>query len=140
MTESKPHTERPLAAAGLISYRYRGFYDWIMIGARDDADAFREASRSTRDRLQPERLEVWSQDEDRYIQALKPVFQTQANTDGICAKIFELDKNFKVVAYDEENEVRSGLCLWTSSLDEAKAYAGQFGEPVTTGTQRKIRL
>lgn len=39
--------DRPCAAAGLTSYRYRGRYGWIMIGAKDDADAMREASRST---------------------------------------------------------------------------------------------
>jgi hypothetical protein len=26
---------KPLAAAGLTSYRYKGRYGWIMIGARD---------------------------------------------------------------------------------------------------------
>jgi hypothetical protein len=40
-----PH-DRPCAAAGLLSYRYRGRYGWVMIGATDDADALREAGRS----------------------------------------------------------------------------------------------
>ena len=45
---SRPrHYDRPCAAPGLWSYRYRGRYGWIMIGARDDADAMREARRST---------------------------------------------------------------------------------------------
>ena len=35
--------DRPLAAKGLVSYRYRGRYGWIMIGAKDNADALREA-------------------------------------------------------------------------------------------------
>lgn len=39
-------TDKPLAAPGLCSYRYRGPYDWIMIGARDDEDALSEARRS----------------------------------------------------------------------------------------------
>jgi hypothetical protein len=39
--------ERPCAAPGLLSYRARGRFGWIMIGARDDADAMREALRST---------------------------------------------------------------------------------------------
>lgn len=39
--------DRPCAAAGLTSYRYRGRYGWIMIGAKDDRDAMREAARST---------------------------------------------------------------------------------------------
>lgn len=42
-----PHpTDRPMAAQGLISYRYAGPYGPIMIGARDDADALNEARRS----------------------------------------------------------------------------------------------
>ena len=50
---------RPCAAAGLVSYRYRGRYGWIMIGATDPADALREAARST-DHVVPERLQVWN--------------------------------------------------------------------------------
>lgn len=42
----KLNHEKPLAAAGLTSYRAKGLYGWIMIGARDDADALREAKRS----------------------------------------------------------------------------------------------
>lgn len=42
----KSPTDRPLAAEGLISYRYPSRYGWIMVGARDDTDALREASRS----------------------------------------------------------------------------------------------
>lgn len=49
--------ERPCAALGLQSYRARGRYGWVMIGATDDADAMREALRST-DRV--ETLERWN--------------------------------------------------------------------------------
>jgi hypothetical protein len=49
--------DRPLAAPGLISYRARGRYGWIMIGAKDDADAWREARRSTDI---PHDLQVWN--------------------------------------------------------------------------------
>lgn len=52
-------TTRPCAAAGLISYRYRGPYGWIMIGAKDDADALREARRSTSAPITPANLEAW---------------------------------------------------------------------------------
>lgn len=38
--------DRPCADAGLVSYRYKGRFGWIMIGAHDDADALREAARS----------------------------------------------------------------------------------------------
>lgn len=50
---------RPLAAAGLTSYRYRGRYGFVMIGARDHADALREAARST-DNVTAANLEVWN--------------------------------------------------------------------------------
>ena len=51
--------ERPCAAKGLTSYRYKGRYGWIMIGAGDRAEALREAARST-DNVLPELLQVWN--------------------------------------------------------------------------------
>ena len=53
---------RPLAAKGLISYRAKGRYGYIMIGAKDNADALSEAKRSTDN---PTDLEVW--DGEKYI-------------------------------------------------------------------------
>lgn len=52
--------DRPLASAPYTSYRYRGRYGWIMIGALDHADAMREAARSTPDPITPDRLDVWT--------------------------------------------------------------------------------
>lgn len=62
-----PH-DRPLAAAGLTSYRLRGRYGWIMIGATDHEHAMREAARSTTG-YAPDRtkLEVW--DGSEYVNA-----------------------------------------------------------------------
>jgi hypothetical protein len=54
--------DRPLAAKGLISYRAKGRYGYIMIGAKDDSDAWNEAKRSTDS---PTELEVWNG--ERYI-------------------------------------------------------------------------
>jgi hypothetical protein len=54
-----PITARPLAARGLISYRLKGPYGWIMIGATDHDDALREAARSTQAPAR-EALEVWN--------------------------------------------------------------------------------
>lgn len=53
-------TDKPLADHGLISYRYRGRYGWIMIGAKDDTDAMREASRSTDYPVTLDKLEIWN--------------------------------------------------------------------------------
>lgn len=52
-------SERPLAADGLKSYRYRGRYGYVMIGAEDDAHALREAARST-DNVTADKLEAWN--------------------------------------------------------------------------------
>jgi len=62
--------ERPCAAPGLISYRYRGRFGWIMIGARDDDDALREAARSTDDPITLNNLECWSATAARYVAVL----------------------------------------------------------------------
>lgn len=51
--------DRPLAAAGLTSYRLRGPYGWIMIGAKDHNDAMRQAARSTAD-PQRDALQLWN--------------------------------------------------------------------------------
>jgi hypothetical protein len=51
--------DKPMASKGLISYRYRGRYGWIMIGAKDDNDALREAQRSTSDKVIIDNLQIW---------------------------------------------------------------------------------
>lgn len=58
--------DKPLAIAGLTSYRCKSPYGWIMIGATDDADAMREAHRSS-DEPDAATLEVW--DGARYVPA-----------------------------------------------------------------------
>lgn len=60
----------PCAAPGLVSYRYRGAYGWVMIGATDHADALSEAARSTSDhKSTPDKLEVW--DGAQYVPAFR---------------------------------------------------------------------
>jgi len=51
--------DKPLAAPGLTSYRCKGRYGWIMIGAKDNEDALNETRRSS-DSVRPETLEVWN--------------------------------------------------------------------------------
>jgi hypothetical protein len=63
----RPLHDRPLAAAGLISYRYRGRFGWVMIGATDKSDALRAAERSTRTPASEDKLQVWSG--DKYVDA-----------------------------------------------------------------------
>lgn len=53
--------EKPLAVKGLVSYRYRGRYGWIMISARDTQEALREAARSSSHPVHQSNLEVWTE-------------------------------------------------------------------------------
>ncbi len=57
-------TDKPLAVKGFISYRYAGNYGWIMIGAKDHADALREANRSlSYSKSSPatlDKLQIWN--------------------------------------------------------------------------------
>jgi hypothetical protein len=50
-------TNTPMASNGLITYRYRGRYGFIYIGARTDTEALSEAQRSTDDKVTADRLE-----------------------------------------------------------------------------------
>ena len=59
---------KPCAAANLNSYRYRGQYGWIMIGAHDVLDALREAARST-DHVTINRLEEWKGDKYELVES-----------------------------------------------------------------------
>ncbi len=52
--------DRPCAAAGLRSYRYRTSSGWVMIGAHDNAEALTEAQRSIASKAVLEQLEVWN--------------------------------------------------------------------------------
>lgn len=56
--------DRPCAAPGLTSYRLRQPFGWVMIGARNQADALLQALRST-DGAKLADLQVW--DGSRYV-------------------------------------------------------------------------
>jgi hypothetical protein len=53
------YCDKPMAAAGLTSYRCRCSYGWIMIGAKDHDDAMREAHRSS-DNATRDGLQIWN--------------------------------------------------------------------------------
>lgn len=58
----------PLASPGLVSYRYKTPSGWMMIGAKDNADALREAGRGgMRDAVTIDKLQVW--DGKQYVPA-----------------------------------------------------------------------
>ena len=50
----------PMAVKGLTSYRYQGRFGWVMIGAKDDADALVQAERSISETPVLENLQVWA--------------------------------------------------------------------------------
>ncbi len=60
MTTAVPTHDRPLAAPGLISYRYKGRYGWVMIGAISADDALQQARRSISEPPRMENLQVWN--------------------------------------------------------------------------------
>ena len=61
---------KPLAIKGLKSYRYRGRYGFIMIGATDTQDALKEACRSTESKVIIDNLEAWDYSKYMYTQAI----------------------------------------------------------------------
>lgn len=52
--------DKPMATAGLTSFRYKGALGWVMIGATDVAGALREAQRSVSKPVCHESLQVWA--------------------------------------------------------------------------------
>ncbi|MEM7019156.1 MAG: hypothetical protein AAF512_17665, partial [Pseudomonadota bacterium] len=54
------HQSKPLAAAGLDSYRYRLAFSYVMIGAHNPKDALVQASRSIREAPNITCLEKWN--------------------------------------------------------------------------------
>ena len=60
-------TDRPCAAEGLVSYRYKGSFGFIMIGAMDHQDALNEAGRSlTASTPVIANLEIWNMFNNSY--------------------------------------------------------------------------
>ena len=75
--------DKPLAAAPLKSFRYRGRYGYVMIGATDVADALREAGRSLEnDTPTMDRLELWDARARSYVPALPEAATRHALTTG----------------------------------------------------------
>lgn len=77
-------TDRPLAAAGLKSYRYQGDYGWVMIGARSDTEALAEAGRSVRTPIDPTKLEIYDVGGYRSIHAHKSEHDDD-HAEDVCA-------------------------------------------------------
>lgn len=53
-------TDRPCADYGLNSYRYKGRFGWVMIGARNIPEALRAAARSIDGEPEVGLLQEWT--------------------------------------------------------------------------------
>ena len=53
-------SDNPMVSNGLMTYRYRGRYGFIYIGASTDTEAMTEAQRSTDDKVTPDKLERYN--------------------------------------------------------------------------------
>lgn len=53
-------TDKPMASAPWKSYRYKGRYGFIMIGAMNDQEALSEAQRSESEANDIKRLQRWN--------------------------------------------------------------------------------
>lgn len=69
--------DKPCAASGLISYRYKTQFECVMIGANNHEDAFREAGRSVEGWIKRDYLSVW--DGKKYVP-----FEWRQDTMKIC--------------------------------------------------------
>lgn len=63
-------SSKPLASSGLTSFRYKGRYGWIMIGATSTEDALREARRSIEGPALIQNLDIWDDRASRYVPVL----------------------------------------------------------------------
>lgn len=59
--------DKPLAASGLLSFRYKGRYGYVMIGATNTEDALREARRSIDGPALVQNLDIWDDRLGRYV-------------------------------------------------------------------------
>lgn len=64
--ENYDHWNRPLASAGLLSFRCRCRYGWVMIGAKDPHDALAQARLSDQNAAR-ENLQMWDESATSYV-------------------------------------------------------------------------
>lgn len=75
--KARPPHDQAMAAEGLTSYRCKSRFGWIMIGATDNDDAWRQALRSSRS-ARLEDLEKWNGTAYAPVMVPQPVQQQQA--------------------------------------------------------------
>lgn len=116
-TRFDPHdmTNRPLAAQGLTSYRYRGRFGWVMIGARDTKDALLQAQRSVSEKVEIGKLQIW--EGDQYVPARAvSTKRKRPEEDPIYLACLRRDK-----AYLQQQERQKKYDLDLAELDRKEA-------------------
>lgn len=72
------YSDLPCAAKGFVSYRYKGPYGWIMIGAKNIQDALNEANISlSNGKATMENLQIWNDEIKMYEDAFIPISEQE---------------------------------------------------------------
>jgi len=114
--DSTPLHDRPMAAEGLTSYRYRGPLGWIMAAANSHSEALAEAQRSISDprvKASAENLQIW--DGAKYVPATEPNEPTHP---PVTKPSSRKDRSTKAAASDQDHrQRRSAESTGTSTTD-----------------------
>lgn len=108
-------TSKPLAAPGLLSYRCKGLFGWIMIGATDDADAMVQAKRSST-HAKREDLQKW--DGNAYVPC--QIQGENSNHRSIAGdpKLFVEELGYDIC----EDSLHPGLWVWSAPTDGCDSF------------------
>lgn len=112
------HTDRPLAAKGLTSYRSKNPFGWTMIGAKDHEDAHREALRSY-NKARREDLQVW--DGKKYVPAhsKKTADESEEGLD---------ESHVRIESADDAKGLKRGDTFYPGSLKKNGGYEKTAGD------------
>lgn len=108
-------TSKPLAAAGLLSYRCKCPFGWIMIGAVDDEDAMVQARRSNK-QSRREDLQKW--DGNGYVPCPMPAPASESGSDAD-----EVYLGHEIHVFPNRDPHRGGF-EWSVCKDDAEINAG----------------
>lgn len=121
--------DRPLAAEGLTSYRYRSPHGFVMIGAHTEAQAMREAARSVTGDADDSRLEIWRPDRLAYVMAPSAAWiyasswgsAVRSGDPGAC--LYGFDETFTV-----QSEAHRAACIreMRDNRADVEAYPSRY--------------
>lgn len=123
-----PLNDKPLAAEGLTSYRYKGPMGPVMIGAKNDADALKQAGRSINDprhEIDRANLEVWHGKTNNYVSVDKAPTTVRATAESHIRKFAKTPGEVK------NEQVRKVLLDAGPMAAEVAAILGEEGHLVT---------